>query len=128
MFDQILYKSMIGILVYLTAIRPNITFFVGLCAHYQENPKISHHTQIKRIIKYMSETYDYGILYSFNTNSSLFGYFGTNMSRYSGDIESTSGSCFFQGNNLISWLTKKHNCVSILTTEVEFIVAQSICT
>ena len=40
--DQILYRSMIGSLMYLIASRPDITFAVGVCAKYQAQPKASH--------------------------------------------------------------------------------------
>ncbi|XP_057444286.1 uncharacterized protein LOC130736472 [Lotus japonicus] len=69
--DPSLYRSMIGSLLYLTASRPDITFAVGVCARYQAEPKTSHLIQVKRIIKYISGTSDYGILYSHNTNSVL---------------------------------------------------------
>ncbi|XP_057418935.1 uncharacterized mitochondrial protein AtMg00810-like [Lotus japonicus] len=72
--DPSLYRSMIGSLLYLTASRPDITFAVGVCARYQAEPKTSHLIQVKRIIKYISGTSDYGILYSHNTNSVLTGY------------------------------------------------------
>ena len=32
--DQTTYRSMIGSLLYLTASRPDITFSVGICAHF----------------------------------------------------------------------------------------------
>ncbi|XP_058775890.1 uncharacterized mitochondrial protein AtMg00810-like [Vicia villosa] len=60
--DQSLYKSMIGILLYLTTSRPGITFYVGVCAIYQAKPKTSHLTQVKRILSYINKTCDYGIL------------------------------------------------------------------
>jgi len=62
--DQSLYRNMIGSLLYLTASRPNITFVVGVCARYQVEPKMSHLVQVKRILKYINDTTDYGILYS----------------------------------------------------------------
>jgi hypothetical protein len=52
--DLTLYRSMIGSLLYLTACRPNIAFSVGVCARFQANPKESHLTAIKRIIRYSS--------------------------------------------------------------------------
>jgi hypothetical protein len=42
--DQREYKSMIGSLLYLTVIQPNIQFVVGLCAHFQSSPRSSHRT------------------------------------------------------------------------------------
>jgi len=48
--NQSLYISMIGSLLYLIASRPYITFRVGVCARYQVEPKLSHLTQVKRIM------------------------------------------------------------------------------
>ena len=72
--DQSLYRSMIGSLLYLTASRPDITFAVGVCARYQSEPKSSHLTQVKRILKYINGTSDYGILFTHDTNFKLTGY------------------------------------------------------
>jgi hypothetical protein len=66
--DPTLYRSMIGSLLYLTTSRPDIAFSVGVCAHFQANPKESHLTAVKRIIKYVNDTLLYGIGYSRETN------------------------------------------------------------
>ena len=55
-----LYRSIIGSLLYLTANRPDIAFSVGVCARYQAAPKESHLTAVKRIIRYVNGTLDYG--------------------------------------------------------------------
>ena len=60
-FDPTLYRSMIGSLLYLTIRRSNIAFSVGVCARYQANPKESHIGVVKRIIRYVKGTTDYGI-------------------------------------------------------------------
>jgi hypothetical protein len=62
--DPSLYRSMIGSLLYLTASRPNIAFSVGVCARFQVNPKESHLTVVKHIIRYVNDTLfmAYGIL------------------------------------------------------------------
>ena len=72
--DQSLYRSMIGSLLYLTASRPDIAFAVGVCARYQADPKVSHINQVKRILKYVSGTYNYGLLYSHGCEPNLTGY------------------------------------------------------
>ncbi|KAL2945752.1 hypothetical protein AAZX31_U031700 [Glycine max] len=41
--------------------------------------------------------------------------------------KSTSGGCFYLGTNLISWFSKKQNCVSLSTAEAEYIAAGSSC-
>jgi hypothetical protein len=37
------------------------------------------------------------------------------------------GGCFFLGNNLVSWFSKKQNSVSLSTAEAEYIAAGSSC-
>nr|ABN08974.1 gag-pol polyprotein, putative [Medicago truncatula] len=125
--DQSLYRSMIGSLLYLTASRPDITFAVGVCARYQAEPKMSHLAQVKRILKYVNGTTDYGVLYSHSNNSQLIGYCDADWAGSADDRKSTSGGCFFLGNNLVSWFSKKQNSVSLSTAEAEYIAAESSC-
>ena len=125
--DQSLYRSMIGSLLYLTASRPDIAFAVGVCARYQADPKVSHLNQVKRIIKYVHGTCDYGMLYTHGSNPVLTGYCDADWAGSADDRKSTSGGCFFLGNNLISWFSKKQNCVSLSTAEAEYIAAGSSC-
>jgi len=72
--DPSLYRSMIGSLMYLTASRPDIAFNVGVCARFQANPKESHLTAVKCIIRYINDTLLYGIWYSRETNLVIAGY------------------------------------------------------
>jgi hypothetical protein len=123
--DISIYRSMIGSLLYLTASHPDIAHAVGVCARYQANPKESHLNLVKRILKYIHGTYDQGLLYTFDTNSSLVGYCDADWAGNVEDRKSTSGGCFFVGNNLVSWFSKKQNSVSLSTAEAEYIAAGS---
>ncbi|GJZ78008.1 reverse transcriptase domain-containing protein [Tanacetum coccineum] len=49
------YRSMIGSLMYLTSLRPDIMFAVCACARYQVNPKVSHLYVVKRIFWFAEE-------------------------------------------------------------------------
>jgi hypothetical protein len=72
--DQHLHISMIGNLLYLTASRLDICYSVGVCAQYQASPKESHLKAIKRILKYVCHTSEYGNYFSKNSNTHLCGY------------------------------------------------------
>src|SRR4030066_1487195 len=98
---------MIGSLLYLTASRPDITFAVGVCARYQSEPKTSHLTH--------------------DTNLKLTGYCDADWAGSADDWKNTSGGCFFLGGNIISWFSKKQNCVSLSTAEAEYIAVGSSC-
>ena len=95
--EQILYRGMIGSLLYLTASRPDISFSMGVCARYLSDPKESHLSSIKRIIRYVNGTSNYGIWYSFDTNASLVGFSDTDWAGNCNDRKSTSGGCFSLG-------------------------------
>ncbi|BBH07107.1 Leucine-rich repeat protein kinase family protein [Prunus dulcis] len=126
--DQKLYRSMIGNLLYLTASRPDISLSVGLCARFQSDPKESHLLVVKRILRYVSGTTTFGVYYSFDSNVELAGYSNADWAGSIDDRKSTTGGCFYIGNNLVSWLSKKQNCVSLSTAEAEYIAAGSCCT
>ena len=69
--DPSLYRSIIGSLLYLTASRPDISYSVGVCARYQANPKEFHMTALKRIIKYVKTTVEFGVWYNKDTSDVL---------------------------------------------------------
>ncbi|GJT15446.1 ribonuclease H-like domain-containing protein [Tanacetum coccineum] len=61
--DVHLYRSMIGCLMYLTALRPDIMFAVCLCARFQVTPKVSHLHAVKRIFRYLKHQPKLGLWY-----------------------------------------------------------------
>ncbi|XP_065633282.1 secreted RxLR effector protein 161-like [Quercus suber] len=125
--DPTLYQSMTGSLLYLIASRPDIAFSVGVCARFQAAPKESHLTAVKRIIRYVNGTSDYGIWYTKDSNECLAGYSDADWARCIDDRKSTSGECFYLGNNLVSWMSKKQNLVSLSRAEAEYIATRSCC-
>ena len=123
-----LYRSIIGILLYLRTSRLDIVVSVGVCARYQAAPKESHLTAVKRIICYINGTPEYGLWYSKDSIDCLSGYPDADWPRSVDDWKSTSGEWFYLGKNLVSWMSKKHNSVSLSIVEAEYIAAGSCCT
>ena len=126
--DQKLYRSMIGSLLYLTATRPDIMQSVCLVARYQANPKESHMLAVKRILRYIRGTSDYGLWYSRNDGLELVAYSDADWAGCRDDRKSTSGGAFYLGNSCVSWFSKKQESVSLSTTEAEYIAAAAACT
>ena len=125
--DVTLYRSMIGCLLYLTASRPGIAFSVGVCSRFQSNLKVSHLNAVKRIIKYVDVTCDYGLFYSKESNLSLAGFFDFDWVGNADDKKSTIGGYFNVEANLVAWMSKKQNSMSLSTAEAEYIAAGSCC-
>ena len=55
---------MIGSLLYLCASRPDIMLSVCMCARFQSDPKESHLTAVKRILRYLAYTPRYLEIFS----------------------------------------------------------------
>ncbi|XP_019153674.1 PREDICTED: uncharacterized protein LOC109150210 [Ipomoea nil] len=126
--DSTLYRSLIGSLLYLIASQPNIMYCVGMCARYQSAPKESHLIAAKRILKYVKGTVQYGLWYSKESDICLVAFCDTDWAGNVDDRKSTFGGCFFVGKNLVYWLSKKYNSISLSTADAEYIAAGGYCT
>ena len=91
--DQTLYHSMIGSLLYLTASRPDIMFRVCMCARFQANPKESHISAVKRILRYLKHTPSISLWYPKGASFTLLGYSDSDFAGCRVDRKSTSGGC-----------------------------------
>ena len=66
--DQRLYISIIGSLLYVTASRPDVMQAVGQVARFQVAPKESHIISVKKILRYLKGTEEYGLWYPKDNN------------------------------------------------------------
>jgi transposase InsO family protein len=125
--DQTSYRAIIGSLLYLTASRPDIMYSTCICARYQANPKESHLLAAKRILRYLKGTPSLGLWYPKDSGFELTAYTDSDYAGCKLDRKSTSGSCQFLGEKLVSWSSRKQNCVSTSTAEAEYVAAASCC-
>lgn len=72
--DALIYRSLIGSLLYQTATRPDIMFTTSLLSRCMKNPSQIHYRTAKRILRYLQGTKRYKIWYILNSDSKLFGY------------------------------------------------------
>jgi hypothetical protein len=89
--DQRLYRSMIGILLYVTVSRPDVMQVVGQVVRFQETPKETHVMEVKRIFIYLKETKDFGLWYPKGKEISLVTYTDADWEGSIDDRRSTSG-------------------------------------
>jgi len=98
-----------------------------VCARCQANPKESHLTTIKRILKYLKGIACFGLWYPSGASPNLIGYSDADYGGCKIDRKSTSGNCHLLGSSLVSWHSKKQACVALSTTEAEYIAAGNCC-
>jgi hypothetical protein len=123
--DSTYYKQMVGSLMYMTATRPDLMYAVSLISRFMESPTELHHQAIKKIMRYLKGTVNYGLFYKKSERNELVGF---SVSDYAGDLDdrkSTSGYVFLLSGAAVSWSSKKQLVVTLSTTEVEFIAAAS---
>jgi len=83
--SKVPYREAVGSLLYLSQItRPNIHFSVNLVSRYIENPKEQHWTAVKRILKYLKETINFGLIFRTRQEHVLKGYSDAD---YAGDLD-----------------------------------------
>src|SRR5271156_5451591 len=93
--NQTLYRSMIGKLMYVVHTRPDIAHAVGIVARFSTNPKESHMTVVKRIIRYLKNTEDYGLWYKREGKFELQVYTHADWAGNIDDQQSRTGGAFF---------------------------------
>ncbi|XP_072078014.1 secreted RxLR effector protein 161-like [Arachis hypogaea] len=125
--DETRYRGMIGSLMYLTSSRPDIIQSVGVCSRFQSKPKESHLSAVKRIIRYVLGTTNYGLWFPKTDSFQLVGFCDADFAGDRIDRRSTSGMCCFLGKSLIVWSSKKQATVALSTAEAEYIAASSCC-
>lgn len=118
---------MIGGLQYLTHTSPNIQHSVGMVARFQAEPRESHYVSIKRILRYLRCTMDYGLRYENSDDFTLCAYTNVDWGDSVDDKKSTNGGAFFLGGRLVSWLSKKKNCISQSIVEAEYVAETNNC-
>jgi len=118
--DATMYRQLMGTLIYLTLTRPDISFAVGVTSHYMQNPKKPHLEAVRRILRYVNNRLDHGIMYKRGGECKLVGYCDADYAGGHDTRRSTTGYIFMLGSGAISWCNKRQPTVSLSTTEAEY--------
>ncbi|GJX96205.1 retrovirus-related pol polyprotein from transposon TNT 1-94 [Tanacetum coccineum] len=125
--DQTTYRRMIGGLMYLTASRPDIAFATFVCARYQARPTVKHLKEVKRIFRYLRQSYNMGLWYPKDSGFELIAYSDADHAGCKDDCKSTSGGLQFLGGKLVSWSSKKQDCTAMSTAKAEYVSLSTCC-
>lgn len=124
--EQIPYREAVGSLMHLAIVsRPDIMFGVSLVSRYLDCYDNTHWTVVKRILKYLKETKEYGLYYSIMKNNIVDGYSDSDYATDNDTRRSTSGYVFIKNGAAITWATQRQQSIALSTTEAEFMAACS---
>ena len=119
--DSTLYRKAIGSLMYLAVgTRPDIAFAVGRLAQFVETPTKSLWVAVKRVLRYVSGTKGFGVLYKASEELSPVGFSDSDWGGCTINRKSTSGYVFMMAGAAVSWKSRKQSCVAQSSSEAEY--------
>ncbi|XP_019157452.1 PREDICTED: uncharacterized protein LOC109154022 [Ipomoea nil] len=114
------YRHIVDALQYLTIIRPDLAYAVNRLCQFMHSPTVDHWNLVKRVLRYVKGTLDYGLQLTPSSSTSIHAYSDSDWAGCPIDRKSTSGYAVYLGDNLISWLSKKQRTVTRSSTEAEY--------
>lgn len=124
------YQKLIGCLLYVSInSRPDIAASISILAQKVSNPTQDDWNQLKRVVKYLKATANLKLKLSDigTVETDLVGYADANWAEDRDSRKSNSGYTFFYNGGLINWSCRKQSCVSLSSTEAEFIALSDAC-
>ncbi|KAJ9557664.1 hypothetical protein OSB04_012278 [Centaurea solstitialis] len=118
--DPTRYRQLVGSLVYLTVTRPDIAYAVHTVSQFMAAPRSDHYAAVLRILRYLKGTMFHGLYFSSTSSLVLRGFSDADWDSDMTDRRSTTGYCFFLGDSLISWRSKKQSLTARSSTEAEY--------
>ncbi|KAJ9566607.1 hypothetical protein OSB04_002573 [Centaurea solstitialis] len=117
--DPTLYRQLVGSFVYLTVTRL-IAYVVHIVSQFMSAPCSDLYAAVLRILRYLKETMFHGLYFSSTSSLILRGFSDADWDNDMTDRHSTTGFCFFLGDSLISWRSKKQSLTARSSTEAEY--------
>ncbi|GJU86197.1 ribonuclease H-like domain-containing protein [Tanacetum coccineum] len=87
---------------------------------YMHDPREPHFSTLKRILRYVRGTLDYGLQLFSASTTDLVAFSDADWAGCPTTRHSTSGYCVFLGNNLLSWSSKHQPTLSHSSAEAEY--------
>ena len=119
--EKVPYASAVGSLMYaMVCTRPDIAYAVGAVSRYMSNPGKEHWEAVKWLLRYLKGTASASLCYG-NGKVILEGFVDADLSGEEDSSKSTSGFVYTIDGTAVSWMSKLQKCVSLSSTEAEYV-------
>ena len=124
------YRTVIGMLMYLAAnTRPDIAFSVHQAARFSHAPRQSHAMAVKRILRYLKETQDKGLIMAPTeanrvdcyVDADFAGAFAVENPQDPNSVKSRTGYVIMYRGSPLLWVSKIQTQIALSTMEAEYV-------
>ncbi|XP_016185756.1 uncharacterized protein LOC107627438 [Arachis ipaensis] len=120
-----LYRSIVGVLQYLTTTRLDLSYAVNKASQFMHNLTAEQWKVVKRILRYIKGTRGQGLIFSKSSDYMILAFADADWGADLDDCRSVTGYYIYLGENLIAWKPQKQSKVSKSSTEAEYRVIAS---
>ena len=120
------YMALVGHLTWIAITsRPDVSYSVGVCCRYLQNPTKDHFQVAKRILRYLNGTANYRVCFGprNETDGELLGCTDSSYGDCEDTGRSTSGYVFYYWNGPVSWTSNRQKLTTLSTAEAEYVGA-----
>ncbi|CAM8951474.1 unnamed protein product [Rhodiola kirilowii] len=125
--EPMLYRKLVGKLIYLTITRPDLSHSVHILSQYMQAPTLDHMKAANRLLRYIKKAPAQGLFFSATSKLALSAYCDADWAACPKTRRSTTGYCVLIGDSLVSWKTKKQAIVSRSSAESEYRAMAAVC-
>ena len=118
--DKGRYQRLLGKLIHLSHIRPDIAYAIGVVSRFIHQPHVQHMNAITRILRYLKGTIGRGVLFKRGNDLEIEAHTDADWVGNPNDRKSTSGYFSLVGGNIITWRSKKQKVIALSSAEAEF--------
>lgn len=115
------YQRLVGRLIYVSHIRPDIEFVVSLVSKFMHSPWSKHLEAIYRILRYPKGTFRNGLYFKKNNYKDVEVFTDADWTDSVVDRRSTFGYCAYVWGNLVTYRSKKQSVVARISADAEYI-------
>jgi hypothetical protein len=120
------YRQLVRSLIYITTSKPKISFVVGIVSRFMQKPCERHWSAIKRVLKYLKGTQDFGLRYYKVDDFNPIGYSDSDFVRDKENGVSTLGYFMSLGSTVVPWRSRKQSVPVDSAREVEYVAVEGI--
>lgn len=126
--DGTMYRSVVGALMYIAVCaRPDIMTSAAILGRKFSSPTEADWTAAKRVVRYLKSTRTWKLRLGGASNDELVAFSDSDWAGDKGTRRSTTGIVVYYGGGVVSWSSRRQECVTLSTMEAEYVALAETC-